>query len=219
MEGGLSRGVEAARLRFGSPEERAIVFLSEYGERGKQVLEAALEAWRRAQSSPRPPLGDFDYRGLVEVLRERGIEYKPNQLLRRLERDYDLIETSYRSSSQHWWVFRDREALERALYRITSPRAAGEVEEDPVAKALRIRYASLEPRSLRARLESFLERPRLTLVEKDMVREIIDKHVERAGELLAKMRRHDPEAFGEEVRVLEEILGLASQVVEKHFSR
>lgn len=204
---------------FGPPEERARVFLAEYGERGRLVLEAAISAWRRITSLGLPRLGDFDYKTLVAEMRERGVRYRPNQLLRRLERDYDLIETSYKSSNQHWWVFRDREAVERALSGTTSPgTGAGGPVDDPRRVALLVKYSALEPQRLLEELRYYESRGGgLTERERERLRGLLLSRVDEVAELLARMREEGREAFGREVRVLEELLQLALMVSRRFF--
>ena len=131
---------------------RAVEFLAVYGERGYYVLKAIVEAAR--ESLGRARLGDFDYRSVKRKLREYGLDYNPSLLLSRLEREYGLIETSYKSGSQHWWRITDLDAIEEALaeYEGRPSQAAGEA--DPRARLLRIQFYSLEPERILSRLEA-----------------------------------------------------------------
>ena len=91
--------------------ERLLEFLANYGERGLAVVRAAVEAALAGRGSPGVRLGDFSYREVVARLRSWGLDYNPSMLLRILERDYGVIETTYRSSNQHWWRFLDLNAV------------------------------------------------------------------------------------------------------------
>jgi len=223
----LDKGRGGERLvgglaRFGSVRERALVFLSEYGEKGRVLLESIIEAYHRVRERGGPLLGDFDYRTLVELLETKGGGSRPGRLLRVLEREYDLIETSYKSSRQHWWIIRDIEELRRALEE-ASPRsrwasAEGGGHESARVEALRIRYRLLEPRRLLEELGLYESRGRLSRFEKEGLREVLKGKVDEVAELIDAMRGVDPEVFREELEVLGEILERASRLSSRFFS-
>ncbi|WP_062662620.1 hypothetical protein [Aeropyrum camini] len=118
-------------------------FLERYGEKGYIVLKAMLEESQSPARGPRP--GDFSFKGLKARIASYGLEYNPSLLLARLEREYGVIETSFRSSNQHWWRIRDRRAVEKAVREYEG----GEEEVlDPKVRVLRIQFWSLEPEKL-----------------------------------------------------------------------
>lgn len=130
---------------------KASDFIASYGERGYYVLKAILEASRELVGRAR--LGDFDFKSIKRKLEEYGLDYNPSLLLARLEREYGLIETTYRSGAQHWWRIRDVAEIEDAIAEYEgrpSPRA---YSDDPRLRLLRVQFYSLEPERLLARLE------------------------------------------------------------------
>ena len=74
-------------------------FLAKYGERGYALLKAILEA----SLAPRrgPGFGDFSFKEIKARLASYGLNYNPSVLLAKLEKEYGVIETSYRSGTQH----------------------------------------------------------------------------------------------------------------------
>lgn len=186
-------------------------FLAEYGERAYIVLRAAVDA---AFHAPRHGLrlGDFSYREVAARLKAWGIDYNPSMLLRALERDYGVIETSYRSGSQHWWRFLDSSAVLDALEmyeRGVSPteERGGDGEVDVELNVLLAQIASLQPYSVLEALRRMAAKPRLGRGEILQLRRIAFNELELAARLLEKAEELGYE--GEEVRVLKRIVELA----------
>ncbi|MEM1873958.1 MAG: hypothetical protein QXS85_00065 [Acidilobaceae archaeon] len=122
--------------------ERLRLFLAEYGERGYVVLKAVLD---EAKSNKlRVRLGDVSAKGVRERLKLAGIEYNPVPLLTKLEKEVGLLETTYKSSSQHWWKVLDLSLLEEVLREYSGG------DEEPVATST---LDSLEARVFRIQLE------------------------------------------------------------------
>jgi integrase len=130
-------------------------FLLKYGEKANALLEAIREAY---SLNTNKEAGDFSYRQVQEVLERKGYNFDPRNLLRIMERDYGLIETSFRTSNQHWWKVKAPEILS------DSDRYTG--LEDPRLVAIRIKAASLDLANLRKRLEFMLRKPVLTEADK-----------------------------------------------------
>ncbi len=199
--------------------DRVLEFLAEYGEKGYAVLRAAAEsALSAGQRSVR--LGDFSYREVVARLRAWGIEYNPSMLLRVLERDYGVIETSYRSSSQHWWRFIDLDATLEALElyeKGVNPTEEGEgdtgLDEDPEVALLRLQIASLNPYSLLEKLEKLNAKPRLTPADYAVLRSIAFNDLPAAVELVRRAEELGYE--GEEVQALRRLLNVAARLASK----
>ena len=236
MAGSVSIGVR----------ERVLEFLAKYGEKGYYVLKAAVEASLQGGSQRRGVrLGDFSYREVVAKLRSYGLEYNPANLLSKLERDYAVIETSYRSSGQHWWRFIDLDAVIEALdeYERGSTPAigAGEAEEstqaplsvgggygepdaslsgdeglvdDPMVEVVRAQIAAIAPAELLKTLRMLAAKPRLNSYDRRLFSKIAFEDLEMVARVLEKARAY-PEVFAEEIRLLENILRLASIVARK----
>ncbi len=199
----------------GGVYERVLEFLANYGERGLAVLRAAVEA----ASAPRRRgvrLGDFSHREVVEKLRSWGISYNPSTLLRILERDYGVVETSYRSSGQHWYRFIDLDAVVEALDAYERGVDAGgeedpvEGELDPEVELLLVQIASLDPHGLLERLRRLLRRPRLGRAELAAFRRMAFDELEAAARLLRRAEELGYE--GPEVELLREALAAARRL-------
>ena len=79
---------------------RLAEFLLKYGDKAGALIEAIREASLRNDN---PDAGDFSYKQIMEILDSKGYAFDPKNLLRILEKDYGLIVTSFRTSSQLWW--------------------------------------------------------------------------------------------------------------------
>ncbi|MGC9105823.1 MAG: hypothetical protein ACP5HQ_05310 [Thermoprotei archaeon] len=130
-------------------------FLLKYGEKASALLEAIREAYSLNDNKE---AGDFSYRQVQEVLERKGYNFDPRNLLRIMEKDYGLIETSFRTSNQRWWKVKAPEILS------DNDRYTG--LEDPRLIAIRIKAASLDLANLRKRLEFMLRKPVLTEADK-----------------------------------------------------
>jgi len=199
-------------------KERVLEFLAEYGERGYAVLRAALDAYASAPGRG-VRLGDFSHREVAARLRAWGIEYNPSMLLRILERDYGVIETSYRSGNQHWYRFLDPAAVAEALDeydRGANPVAREEEEtgiEDPEVEVLRLQVASLDPQGLLEELRRLSARPRLGRAELARLRRIAFEELELAARLLS--RAEELGYDGPEVELLRQLIASASRLARR----
>ncbi len=193
---------------LGSVEQRVKIALAEYGEKAEKVLRAAIERCRELEESGVARLGDFDYRGIKRKLAEMSFKYNPSLLLRVLEREYMIIETSYRSSNQHWWVFVDREAVERALGE------EKQYDDSPEITLLRTQYKVLQPKKLLDTLIELSSKRKLSEMDKRMLRKIVFDDLNLVVELLKKMRDLE-DVFQEEISVLGRIISVASKVADR----
>ncbi|ALL01888.1 hypothetical protein Pyrde_1845 [Pyrodictium delaneyi] len=204
--------------------ERVLEFLAEYGERGYAVLRAAVDAATSARGRRGVRLGDFSHREVVTRLKAWGIDYNPSMLLRVLERDYGVIETSYRSSNQHWWRFLDLDAVVEALdaydqgIDATEPPIEGDEEEllDPETELLRVQIASLDPAGMLEELRRLAAKPRLARTELARLRSLAFNELELAARLL---RRAEELGYdGPEVEMLREAIKLAGRLSRRLLS-
>jgi len=161
-------------------------FIAVYGERGYYVLKAILEASRDLVGRAR--LGDFDYKSVKRKLREYGLDYNPSLLLSRLEKEYGLIETTYRSGGQHWWRITDLDSIEEAVAEYEGRPPARSSASDPRIRLLRVQFYSLDPTRLLARLERLSRRrspESLRLLREIAFRELpyVVEFISRAEEL------------------------------------
>jgi hypothetical protein len=143
---------------IGGVRDRVTEALLKY-EKAKVVLEVALSI---TEEKGRGEVGDFDYKTLVERLRERGYNFDPKMILRSLEKDYAVIETSYKSSNQHWWKFVDLEAVKETLGK----------EEEPEVMLIRAQAHSLNLDELERKLRFLAGRGLRTEADRTLFRKI-----------------------------------------------
>ncbi len=184
--------------------------LEEYGERAALVLKAALQVTDEYRASGKNSLGDFDYKGLVKKLKLMGVEYNPSPLLRKMEREYGIIETSYKSDKQHWWRFVDEEAVREAL-------EEGEEIEDPKLAMLKVQAAALELHEIKEKLKKLASKKKLSSAEKKWFRnfafETLPLVVKIAEEVMEE-GYEDPELL-DSVRVIKLALRVAQKMKAK----
>jgi len=196
-------------------QDAASLFLARYGEKGYIVLKAILEAAREALG--RPALGDFDYKGVKKALAGMGYSYNPSPLLSILEREYGLIETTYKSGSQHWWRITAREEIEQAL-RAYEGRPEPD-EGDPRLRLLRVQFYTLDPGAIMDLLQRLSQRRRLTSHEKTLLRRMAFEELPRLVDWLEAARTEYPDELADEIAYAEAILELAEAVAAGRSSR
>ena len=187
-------------------------FIARYGERGKIILRAILEVAR--MRSVKEGLGDFSFKDIKTWLARQGIEYNPSLLLSKLEREYGVIETSYRSSSQHWWVIIDRKSIEEALAEEGYYEPASEALGEPMGKVLRAQFYSLEPHYVKSQLKRLARARRLSRRDMRVFREIAFNRLPFIARFLEESSEY-PDALEYERLMAEEILELAESVTRK----
>ncbi|MEM0363052.1 MAG: hypothetical protein QXH75_04540 [Sulfolobaceae archaeon] len=137
---------------LGTVKDRTLEALLKYGDKAKYILKAAIEI---AQENKGGELGDFSYKQLVEKLEELGVNYDPRMILRALEKDYGILETTYKSANQHWWKFIDIEQTKIALD------GNENTEEDPQISLILIQYNSLNIKDIERKLMFLIKKPKL----------------------------------------------------------
>lgn len=185
-------------------------FIARYGDRGIILLKAILEASKLRAA--RKGLGDFSFKDIKAWLAREGLEYNPSILLAKLEKEYGVIETSYKSSNQHWWVILDRRAIEEAVYGDQGypPEESG----SPMVRVLRAQFYSLEPSYIKGQLERMARARRLTRRDLEILREIAFNRLPPIARFLEESTEY-PEALEYERMLAEEILDLVDAVISK----
>ncbi len=190
---------------------RAWEFLARYGDKGAMLLRAILEAARARRGRPGP--GDFDYRSVRSALARMGVSYNPAPLLGILEREFGLIETTYRSSGQHWWRILDRRGIEEALREYEG--APEPDPGDPRLRLLRIQFYSLNPGEIMDYLQRAASRRRLTRAEAERLRRIAFEDLPLLVRWLEEARSEYPDDLADEIAYAEEILELAEEAAAR----
>ncbi len=133
------------RILIGGIKDRLTEALLKY-EKASIILRVALSI---VEERGRGQVGDFDYKTLTSKLLELGYDFEPKMILRALERDFGIIETSYKSSNQHWWRFIDLESVRDSL---------DQGEEDPEIVLIRTQATSLGLEDIERKLQLLLQR-------------------------------------------------------------
>ena len=191
---------------IGSVSDRTLEFLLKFSEKGKDTLIAALEC---SYENERTELGDFSYKAVVEKLTEKGYNFDPKMILRALEKDFGIIETTYKSANQHWWKFIDREQVERVIN--------DSKEEDPNVELIKIKFYSLEPQKIEKRLELMSKKPVLTEVDKKTFRLMVFDELTKLVEIYDEASQ-----FEETLKIAENIkriLTLASIIAKRIYGK
>lgn len=185
-------------------------FLARYGEKGRAVLLAAVEAMIEIQRrSEYTRLGDFDYKTLKEMLERLGGGVNPTNYLRALEREYGIVNQTYRSTRQQWWSFANKEAILSWYERQT-----GKPSDDPVVKVLVVKYRVLKPEEKLSRLEALSRKPSLSLVEQKEIMDFVFNELDKVLLVLNEIKKYG-DVFRNEINVLSRIIDLAYQLSSK----
>ena len=185
-------------------------FLARYGEKGRAVLLGAVEAMIEIQRrSEYTRLGDFDYKTLKEMLERLGGGVNPTNYLRALEREYGIVNQTYRSTRQQWWSFANKEAI-LSWYE----RQVGKPSDDPVVKVLVVKYRVLKPEEKLSRLEALSRKPSLSLVEQKEIMDFVFNELDKVLLVLNEIKKYG-DVFRNEVYVLSRIIDLAYQLSSK----
>ncbi len=145
---------------IGGVRDRTLEAVLKYGDKAKIVLNAAINIYDENGSQE---LGDFDYKTLVAELQRRGYTGDPKMILRALERDFGIIETSYKSANQHWWKFIDVNEVKSVI---------DDNSDDPEIAVIKIQANSLDLDSIQKRLEFMLSKAKLSDVDKALFKKI-----------------------------------------------
>ncbi len=133
---------------------RITEFRLKYGEKADALINAIRLAYK---SNENKEAGDFNYKQVLEALERLGYGFDPRNLLRVMEKEYGLIETSFRTSNQHWWKVKvnglldDSEDLELS---------------NPKVVAIRIKASSLGLQEIKRKLEFMLRKSVITEIDK-----------------------------------------------------
>ncbi|MEL9940303.1 MAG: hypothetical protein QW632_02630 [Ignisphaera sp.] len=183
-----------------------------YGQRFLFVVKAAIAAARENKLHGNNMLGDFDYRGVVERLNSMGFSYNPSLLLKTLERDYKIIETSYKTSNQHWYKFKYNVEIIESI--INSISKGSEELDDPDIALVRIQLQSLRPRYWLNKLKTMSIKERLTKTDIRLFQQFSFNVLPKLVKVLKRAEEYEDELFAE-INMLKEVIQLAQLIAEK----
>ncbi len=192
-------------------KERVFEVLEKYGDKAYLLLKTIVEVTREYAYQGRNRYGDFDYRGLVLKLKASGLDYNPSSLLRILEEEYGLIETSYRSSNQHWWKIISLQELDRALKEYEG---LDEGLDDPEVLLIKLQVQSLDLQGIKRILEKMLKKNRLSEIDKKRFRRIVFEDLELLVKVLKRALEYE-DYLEEEINLMREVLMLAFLIAKK----
>lgn len=145
---------------IGGVRDRTLEAILKYGDKAKVILKAAISIFDEKGNQE---LGDFDYKALVAELQREGYSGDPKMILRALERDFGIIETSYKSANQHWWKFIDVNEVKSVIE---------DNDNDPEITLIKIQANSLDLDSIQKRLEFMLRKAKLSDIDKALFKKI-----------------------------------------------
>ncbi len=183
--------------------------LDRYGEKLRIVLKTAIEIAKRNRATGNDRYGDFDHRTLVMELERKGFRYNPSQLLRILEREYNIIETSYKSSNQHWYRFKDLEAVERALGLLPETSI-----DDPDIALIRIQIKALGLRQKLEFLKKLQLKSRFSKTDIKKFQTFVFRELPKIVKLLKKAEEYEDVLYTE-IAVMKNILELAMIIASR----
>ncbi len=188
-------------------------FIGKYGERGYALLKAILEASR--DSWARPGLGDFNFKTVKRIVQSLlGESYNPAPLLAKLEKEYNVIETSYRSGGHHWWRITDRAAIEEAVAWYEG-REPGEAVDDVRLSMLRAQFYSLDPRGVMDRLARVARARSLGEAQRRTLRSIASEVLPLLVEWIERAEQEYPEELSREIELAREIVRRAEEAAAR----
>ncbi|MCD6323905.1 MAG: hypothetical protein J7L55_02205 [Desulfurococcales archaeon] len=186
-------------------------FLLKYGERGKAVLRAALEVAEEYSASGGNIAGHFDFKGLVTKLEEMGFRYNPSQLLRIMEREYGIIETTYKTSTRRWYSFTDLEAVREVLDRFDG---GSDIWEDPEVELLKIQMGILDLESLHRKIMRLSRGDHSSLRFREETRKIVFEELPYVVKVLKEAMKYE-ELFPDFIAKASEVLRLSKELVAR----
>ncbi|MEM0027249.1 MAG: hypothetical protein QXT53_03955 [Ignisphaera sp.] len=183
-----------------------------YGQRFLLVMKAAIAVARENKLRGSNMFGDFDYKSVVEKLNTMGFSYNPSLLLKTLERDYKIIETSYKTSNQHWYKFKyNAEIIESILNGISK---GSEELDDPDIALVRIQLRSLRPRYWLNKLKTMSVKEKLTKTDIKLFQQFSFNVLPKLVKVLKHAEEYEDELFAE-INMLKEVIQLAQLIAEK----
>ncbi|MEM1683145.1 MAG: hypothetical protein QXK54_03425 [Ignisphaera sp.] len=182
-----------------------------YGQKLYIVLSTAIKITKMNRLKGTNTLGDFEYRSLVEELEKANFSYNPSMMLRALEKEYGIIETTYKSGNQRWYRFKDLEEIERALNSVAG--IVADVDE-PEVVMLKIQMKSLQLGYWLKKLKHMSIKQNISTTDVEMFRRFAFDVLPKLVHILKKAEEYEDQLYVE-INMLKEILGLATIVADR----
>lgn len=182
-----------------------------YGQKLYIVLSTAIKIAKLNRMKSLELPGDFEHRALVEELEKQNFKYNPSMLLRVLEREYSIIETTYKTSNQHWYRFKDLGEVERALNMVMG--IATDVE-DPDVAMLKIQLKSLQISYWVKKLKNMSIKGSLSSADVKIFRKFAFDVLPKLIRILKKAEEYEDKLYVE-INLLKELISLASIIADR----
>jgi hypothetical protein len=182
-----------------------------YGHKLYVVLSTAIKIAKLNKLKGVNTLGDFEYKELVEELEKQGFKYNPSMLLRILEREYGLIETSYKTSNHHWYRFKDLEEIEKILNTVVG--MASDVEEPDIAM-LKIQIKSIQINYWLKKLKYMSIKNKLNSADIKLFQKFAFSILPKIVKILRKAEEYEDQLYAE-INLLRELISLGLMVAER----
>ena len=183
-----------------------------YGQKFLLVIKVAIAIAKENRLRGQTTLGDFDYKTLVERLLSTGFQYNPSLLLRALEREYNLLETSYKSSTQRWYKFKyDIAQLESVINDIAS---TGEDVDDPDVILLKVQLRSLRPKYWLSKLKNMSVKDKLSKTDIKLFEQFSFNVLPKFVKILKRAEEYE-DLLLVEINVIKELIQLAQLIAER----
>jgi len=186
--------------------------LLRYGDRAYYVLKAAWEVSEEYAEDGRKYPGDFDFGGVVRKLRSWGIRYNPNQLLRIMEREYGVIETTYKSAAQHWYSFADPQAVARVLRDYGGLPEEDEGIADPEEYVLEIQIEAIGIDDVLRRIKAIHRKHTLSIADREFIRKFVIDELPMIAKVLKEALKFE-DRFSDFIRKASLTLRLTKEVI------
>jgi len=182
-----------------------------YGQKLYMVLSTAIRIAKTNRLKGLKLPGDFEYRNLIEELEKQNFKYNPSMLLRILEREYNIITTTYKTNNQHWYKFKDLEEVERAL---NNSMGFSLDVEDPTIAMLKIQIKSLQVNYWSKRLKQMSIKDKLSSADIKLFQKFAFNVLPKIVKILWKAEEYEDQLYAE-VNILKELISLANVVADR----
>lgn len=182
-----------------------------YGQKLYIVLSTAIRIAKMNKIKGLELPGDFEYKALVEELEKQSFKYNPSMLLRILEREYNIIETTYKTSNQHWYRFKNIEEVERALNTVIGITLD---TEEPDIVMLKIQMKSLQIGYWIKRLKQVYVKDKLSSTDIKIFRKFAFSILPKLVKILRKAEEFEDQLYAE-INLAKELINLANIVANR----
>lgn len=182
-----------------------------YGQKLYIVLSTAIRIAKMNRLKGADLPGDFEYKALVEELEKQHFKYNPSMLLRALEREYNIIETTYKTSNKHWYRFKCLDEVEKALSTIMG---TGTDTEDPIITMLKIQMKSLQISYWIKKLKNMSIKESIGPTDIKLFKRFAFHVLPKIIKILRKAEEYEDQLYAE-IHLLREVLNLANIVADR----